>query len=81
MQAIGLHELRIQGDAVQEKRYQGYFQLARKINIDRVKLFGIGTAIIGRQMHADQHHARAAGVHGFNHGREIILHRREREAA
>ena len=32
-------------------------------------------------MHAHEHHARTVGARGFNHGREIILHRCERQAA
>ncbi len=80
MQSVPLHHLWLQGYPLKQERNERHMIFAREIKVDPVKPVGVSLAVIGRQVHADQQHARSVMKSHGDHGRKIGVYLCQRES-
>jgi hypothetical protein len=81
MQAIGLHQRRIQGHSIQQKRYPGHLLLPGQVGVQVGKAVSIAGPIVGRKPDAEQQNPGSGGPGQGNHVRKVVVNRLQRQAA
>jgi putative ABC transport system ATP-binding protein len=81
VQPISLHQLRMATNAFKEKRHQRHLFLLRHVTEYLGERIDITFTVIGRNLHAQQQHLRAAVLGLLDHRSKILLQLRRRLSA
>lgn len=79
MEAVGLHQRGIKGDALQQERQQCRVVLAREASVNSAQAIAISRAVVHRQLDAEQQHLRGRAAALRDHRREVRTDFRERQ--
>jgi len=74
MHAIGLEHIALIGEAFHQEWYVRRLGLPRDLGIERLELFGVVRAVVGRNAHADEKHAGAASLCSAHHAQQVLAH-------
>src|SRR3954465_6349251 len=81
MNAVRLEEVFFLGEILEEERNERGAVTLRELGIGRLELLCVMGPIVRRQLHADEHHARARLLRLLDHRAEVLPHLLQRQAA
>jgi len=81
MDAIGLEQVELIGEAGEQERNQCNRFFPRELRVNGDQALRVVAAVVGRDLNANQQHACARAATGANHRAQVLAQRRQRQSA